>query len=161
MGKATESLEEFYNHKFASALNQNLNSTKGQFNVFRIAERITTNSTSANYIRRDFYKIMLFCGTNVFHYADRSIKVEGNTLLFFNPKMPYTYDLLDKDTTGYFCVFKEDFFQDFFRINLGELPLFTAGSYPVFSLDDQCFQEIDLIFLKILSVIEKENKIQI
>jgi AraC-like DNA-binding protein len=155
MAKSTESLEEFYKHKF-NTLSQNHSRHIGQFNVFRIEDRIATNTTSATYIRRDFFKIMLFSGNNVFHYGDRSIEVNGNTLLFFNPKVPYTYEALEPETKGAFCVFKEEFFQDSFRINLSELPLFSVGTYPVFKLDDVMYMEINTIFEKIIATIEKD-----
>ncbi|RZJ52356.1 MAG: AraC family transcriptional regulator [Flavobacterium sp.] len=155
MAKSTESLEEFYKHKF-NDLSKNHSKDSGQFNVFRIEERIATNTTSTTYIRRDFYKIMLFSGKNVFHYGDRSIAIDGNTLLFFNPMVPYTYDTLEPDTKGCFCVFKEDFFQDSLRIPLNELPLFSVGTYPIFKLNDQDYTEMNNIFQKIITTFEKD-----
>lgn len=155
MATSTESLEEFYRHKF-NTLSKNLTRHTGQFNVFRIEDRIASNTTSTTYIRRDFFKIMLFSGSNVFHYGDKSIPVIGHTLLFFNPKVPYTYDALAPDTKGSFCVFKEEFFQESFRLNLSELPLFSVGSYPVFKLSDEEYMEINTIFEKIITTIEKD-----
>ena len=149
MAKSTESLEEFYRHKCNDLL-LGRSRHRGQFNVFRIEDRITANTTSTSYIRRDFFKIMLYSGNNTFHYGDRSIEINGNTLLFFNPKVAYTYDGVEADTTGCFCVFKEDFFQDSFRINLNEIPLFSVGLYPVFKLNDNEFEEISSIFEKII-----------
>ena len=155
MAKSTESLKEFYQHKL-NDLSENLTRHIGQFNVFRIEDRIATNTTSTTYIRRDFFKIMLYSGNNSFHYGDRSVAVNGNTLLFFNPMVPYTYDLLEQETKGCFCVFKEEFFQDSFRINLSELPLFSMGSYPVFKLNEQEYIEISAIFEKIIITFEKD-----
>lgn len=155
MAKSTESLEEFYQYKF-NDLSQNRNKHKGQFNFFRIEDRIAANTTSTSYIRRDFFKIMLYSGSNMFHYGDRSIEVNGNTLLFFNPKVPYTYDTVEADTKGCFCVFKEEFFQNSFRINLNEIPLFSAGLYPVFKLNDNEYEEISAIFEKIIITAEKD-----
>jgi len=149
MAKLTESLEEFYKHKFID-LAENLKNDIGQFNVFRIGDRVRSGTTSPTYIRRDFYKIMLFQGTNVFHYSDKSIQVTGNTLLFFNPQAPYTYDPLTPDTDGYFCVFKDEFFKENLRINLSDLPLFAAGNQPVFHLNDAENKEVQVIFEKII-----------
>ena len=59
MAKSTESIAEFYKHKFAD-LSENLKSDIGQFNVFRIEEQIRARTTSPTFIRRDFFKIMLF-----------------------------------------------------------------------------------------------------
>jgi len=149
MARATESLEEFYKHKF-NDITADLKKDIGQFNVFRIEDRIRSGSSSPTYIRREFYKIMLFQGTNTFHYSDKSKEVTGNTLLFFNPQVPYTYDSLAPDTRGYFCVFKDEFFKENLRLNLADLPLFTASAQPVFRLNDDQNHEFQAIFEKII-----------
>ncbi|CAM4023240.1 Helix-turn-helix domain-containing protein [Pedobacter westerhofensis] len=149
MAKTTESLEQFYREKYGSS-SEDLQNGTGQFNVFRIEDRIRTGSTSATFIRRDFFKIMLFQGENVFHYGDKSIPVNGNTLLFFNPQVPYTYDPLTAGTTGYFCVFKDEFFKENLRLNLYDLPLFAAGSQPVFGLDETNTLEVRSLFEKVI-----------
>lgn len=70
---------------------------------------------------------MLFQGNNIFHYGNKSIPINGNTLLFFNPQVPYTYDPLASDTSAYFCVFNDEFFKESPRLKLFELSLFAAG----------------------------------
>lgn len=155
MAKATESLEQFYKDKLGG-LAEDPQKNMGQFNVFRIEDRIRTGTTSPTFIRRDFFKIMLFQGDNVFHYGSKSIPVTGNTLLFFNPQVPYTYDPLNADTSGYFCVFKDEFFKENLRLNLSELPLFATGSQPVFSLDEEKTNEVKSIFHKISKEFDTE-----
>jgi AraC family transcriptional activator of pobA len=155
MAKLTESLEQFYRDKYGS-LSDDFQKNNGQFNVFRIEDRIRTGTTSPTFIRRDFFKIMLFQGDNIFHYADKSIPVSGNTLLFFSPQVPYTYDPLTSDSRGYFCVFKDDFFKENLRQNLIELPLFVAGSQPVFSLDDDKTSEMKGLFEKIIKELDTD-----
>lgn len=148
MAKATESLEEFYRHKLNSPL---VNSNQiGQFNIFSIKDQIKSNSSSPTYIRRDFYKIMLFQGENIFHFSDKSIPVKGNTLLFFNPRVPYTYDALKVDTGGYFCVFKDELFKDNHRMNLNELPLFSSAEQPIFMLGTEESEEVTICFEKMI-----------
>nr|WP_315032455.1 AraC family transcriptional regulator [uncultured Chryseobacterium sp.] len=155
MTKTTETLEQFYRNKYGS-LSGDLPKNDGQFNVFKIEDRISSGSTSPTFIRRDFYKIMLFQGDNIFHYGDRSIPITGNTLLFFNPHVPYTYEALTPDTKGFFCVFKDEFFKGNFRLNLFELPLFTSDIYPVFSLKEEEALEIKAIFEKIIKEIDSD-----
>jgi AraC-like DNA-binding protein len=99
---------------------------------------------------------MLFQGDNIFHYGNKSIPVTGNTLLFFNPRVPYTYDPLTSGTGGYFCVFKDEFFKENLRLNLGELPLFAAGSTPVFGLDEERTHEVKSIFEKISNELDTD-----
>ena len=142
-----ESLAQFYKNKFGH-LSENQNHGQEYFNVFNIADRVETGAVSPTFVRRDFFKIMLFEGSSIFHYADKSIPVCGNTLLFFNPQVPYTYEPLIKGTSGYFCVFKDVFFKENQRINLAEIPLFTPGARPVFQLDETEYQEVRQLFLK-------------
>lgn len=149
MAKAAESLEQFYRDKHGS-LPEDFQKNIGQFNVFRIEDRIRTGTTSPTFIRRDFFKIMLFQGDNIFHYGNKSVPISGNTLLFFSPHIPYTYDPLTSDSSGYFCVFKDEFFKENLRLNLGKLPLFTMGSQPVFCLDDENTYEVKSVFEKII-----------
>jgi AraC family transcriptional regulator, transcriptional activator of pobA len=157
MAKAIVSLEQFYRDKYGN-LSEDLRKNEGQFNVFRIEDRISTGTTSPTFIRRDFFKIMLFQGDNIFHYGDKSISISGNTLLFFNPQVPYTYDPLHADTSGYFCVFRDEFFKGNLRLNLMELPLFAAGSQPVFSLDDEKTAEVKNIFERIIKELDTDYR---
>ncbi|SEW51525.1 helix-turn-helix domain-containing protein [Chitinophaga arvensicola] len=149
MAKATETLEEFYRHKL-NGLSENLKRDIGQFNVFCIEDRLISGTTSPTYIRRDFFKIMFFQGSNIFHYGDKSIPVNGNTLLFFNPQVPYTYEPLHRDTKGFFCVFKSEFFHESLRLNLLELPLFASSAQPVFRLNEEDTGEVMIIFRKMM-----------
>jgi AraC family transcriptional activator of pobA len=150
MAKGTESLEDFYKYKF-NILSDNFKKDTGQFNIFRIEDRIESKTTTPTYIRRNFYKIMLFQGDNVFHYGDKSIAVTGNTLLFFNPLVPYTYDPLTLGTKGYFCVFIDEFFKENIRLKLSDLPLFAAGAQPVFHLNEKENKAVQQTFEKIIT----------
>jgi len=149
MAKATESLEQFYQNKYGS-ISEDFHYNIGQFNVFRIEDRIRAGTTSPTFIRRDFFKIMLFQGDNIFHFGSKSIPVSGSTLLFFNPQVPYTYEPLTAGTAGYFCVFRDEFFKENLRMDLAELRLFEAGAQPVFSLDEEQAHELQHIFEKII-----------
>ncbi|SKA44398.1 Helix-turn-helix domain-containing protein [Chitinophaga eiseniae] len=155
MAKATASLEAFYRDKFGS-LTEDLQKNIGQFNVFRIEDRVRTGATSPTFVRRDFFKIMLFRGDNIFHYGDQSVPVSGNTLLFFHPQAPYTYEPLKPGTSGYFCVFRDEFFKENLRLELGKLPLFTTGTPPVFSLDEEKAGEVTLIFEKVIRELDSD-----
>lgn len=155
MAKASETLEQFYRNKYGM-LSEDFSQHEGQFNVFKIEDRIHSEITSPTFIRRDFHKIMWFQGDNIFHYGDRSIPISGNTLLFFHPYVPYTYEPLTSDSKGYFCVFKDEFLKENFRFNLFELPLFTGDSYPVFALKEEESLEIKSIFEKMAKEIDSD-----
>ncbi|MDN5284858.1 MAG: AraC-type DNA-binding protein [Mucilaginibacter sp.] len=140
-----ESLEEFYNYKF-DGLPDHLSRAIGQFNVFRIEDRSRREQSLPQHVRRNFYKIMLYIGENVFYYGDKSISVKGKTLMFFHPQIPYSYDAVSSDTTGYFCVFKEEFYKENFRLNLSKLPLFAPGVIPFYQLNDEEYEEVEPVF---------------
>ncbi|GAA5023954.1 AraC family transcriptional regulator [Marivirga lumbricoides] len=142
-----ESLEKFYKLKFQTPPKVRDQSI-GLFDVFNIEENIRANYQTPAFVRRDFYKIMLFEGENVFHFGDESIPVADKTLLFFNPNTPYSYESLKPETKGYFCVFKEEFFKENLRINLSDLPLFKSQAKPIYQLSDDLSAEIRALFVK-------------
>lgn len=147
-----ETLEEFYQHKFDGFSSPDRRAI-GQFNVFRIEDRVRREAPSLH-VRRNFYKVMLYAGENVFHYGDQHITVKGKTLLFFHPQIPYSYNLVEEGTKGFFCVFKDEFYQENFRLNLGDLPLFAPGVPPVYSLDDEQYKEVESIFQRMYGEID-------
>lgn len=142
-----ETLEEFYQYKF-NKYPENLNKTIGQFNVFRIEARMRDNEELPIHVRRNFFKIMLFSGENTFIYGNQHIKVTGNTMLFFHPNIPYSYEPLTAGTNGYFCVFKSEFFQGNHKLDLGNLSLFRSSNPPIFQLSERHWNEAKQLFLK-------------
>ena len=121
-----------------------------QVNVFRLEEALA-RARPVHYSRRDFYKITLLRrGHNVYHYADKSIEASGPTLLFFNPQVPYTWQPLLAETTGFFCLFRAEFFQGWGKPPLTELPLFQPGSSPTYPLLAGQEAEVSALFEKML-----------
>lgn len=124
----------------------------GHFNVFNIKElyeRLKGKSCMP-YDRRAYYKISLIRGKNRVEYADRTIEIEENALLFATPRIPYNYLPLDTQQSGHFCVFTNEFLtKDKIGMDLDKLPIFKTDGYPVFQLTEEETIEIDLIFKKI------------
>ncbi|MEC5145282.1 helix-turn-helix transcriptional regulator [Chitinophaga sp. 212800010-3] len=141
----TESIEEFYQHKFNRSPN-GIAQDSSHFNVFDLAETIRPGK-SLPYQRRDFYKIMLIRGDNIVHYADKSVPANGAALTFFNPDVPYKFEQRGS-TSGYFCIFKEGFFSDHLRSSLKDLPVFAPGANAIFLLNDQQDRLVTDIFVK-------------
>jgi len=150
----TETLEDFYKQK-CEWLPDNLQRDMGHFNVFRTEEAIKHHSPP-KYARRDFYKVSLSRGRTIFHYADKSIEISGSTLIFFNPVVPYTLERLSDDHTGYFCIFREAFFDMGMRRNLSELPMFLPGGKPAYSLTKAQDKAISVIYEKMLEEINSD-----
>jgi AraC family transcriptional regulator, transcriptional activator of pobA len=104
------------------------------------------------YTRRDFYKIVLSTGHLVIHYADRSIELQGTSLFFANPHVPYSVERFGSAQTGFACLFTEDFLKPHDRSeSLQQSPLFKIGGNPVFLLNDEQTNTITAIFQKMLS----------
>jgi AraC-like DNA-binding protein len=145
----TETLEDFYRHKF-NWLPDNLKKEIGHFNVFKMEDCIGPHQAPIQYTRRDFYKVSLVRGNYIYHYADKSIETSGTTLIFFNPTVPYTFERMEENPTGYFCIFKEAFFTEHVRGGVRELPMFMPGSKNSYSLNKTQDKHVCSIFDKML-----------
>lgn len=152
MLKKSETLEEFYQHKL-NYLPLNLQQDIGHFNVFRLEDCITA---PVHYSRKDFYKVTLIRGKNRYHYADKSIELDGPTLIFFNPQVPYTWEPLSGDTSGFFCIFTRSFFTEKILGGLNELPMYQIGGKPAYQLNELQDNQVSAIFLKMLDEIKSE-----
>lgn len=150
--KKTETLEEFYLHKF-NWLPENLKQDIGHFNVFRLEDCMGPGKPPVQYSRRDFYKIVLLRGKHVYHYADKSLEVNGTTLVFLNPQVPYTFEQISEDPTGYFCIFKEAFITSYIRGSMKDLPMFVPGNKPSYVLNQSQDKLISEVFEKMLTEI--------
>ncbi len=154
----TETLEAFYERKF-NWLPENLQQDIGHFNVFRVEDGAAhTQGAPVKYARRDFYKISLIRGRNRYHYADKSIEINGTTLMFFNPHVPYTWETLADDNSGFFCIFKEAFFTSTMRGHLSEMPMFASGGKPSYVLDAAQDEQVSQLFLKMLEEINTDYR---
>lgn len=151
----TETLEDFYQKKF-DWLPENLQQDIGHFNVFRLEDCLGPHAVPVQYSRRNFYKISLIRGRNRYHYADKSIEVDGSTLIFFNPQVPYTWESLSEETTGFFCVFKDAFFTEKFRGSLSDLPMFAPGGKPSYLLNEQQDEQVSQLFRKMIDEINAD-----
>ncbi len=109
------------------------------------------------YNRRKYYKISLIRGRNRAEYADKTVSIEKNALLFATPKVPYHWIPEDARQSGSFCVFTEDFFiKDMSYNALENQPIFQPGGVPVFEIDDELADEIELLFKKIKNEIDSD-----
>ncbi|HKO81606.1 MAG TPA: helix-turn-helix transcriptional regulator [Chitinophagaceae bacterium] len=154
----TETLEEFYKHKFAGTP-ANVQQEIGDFNVFTIEDSVSsTGEVTVKYARRDFYKISLITGENLFHYAGKTLHVNGTALIFFNPKTPYKWEAVSDKNKGFFCIFKDAFFVEKLRSNFADLPMFTIGGKPSYILDEKQTEFASGIFCKMVDEIKTDYK---
>lgn len=128
------------------------NSTNLKLKGFNVYPVDLPSSRTHPYTRRDFYKIVLSTGHLVIHYADRSIELQGTSLFFANPHVPYSVERLADVQTGYACVFTEEFLKPHDRSEgLQQSPLFKIGGNPAFLLNDEQTEAVSAIFQKMLA----------
>jgi AraC family transcriptional activator of pobA len=119
---------------------------------FRAYEVDTDGAAGVTYRRRDFYKVALMTSDCTVHYADRSIRLPGISLMFANPYIPYSLELHAPRLTGYSCLFTEAFMKENDRSeSLQQSPLFKVGGTPIFPLSVEQVPYVHSIFQKILA----------
>ena len=150
-----ETLEDFYERKFDLKF-EGINADLGHFNVFRLEDCNAPGKPPVQYSRRDFYKIALMRGRHLYHYGDKTLEVNGSTLMFFNPEVPYTFEPLTEDATGYFCIFKDAFFTEYIRGSLKNLPMYSPNGKPAYLLNEQQDEAFALIFLKMIDELQSD-----
>jgi len=150
-----ETLADFYERKFDMKFD-GVNADLGHFNVFRLEDCNAPGRPPVQYSRRDFYKIALMRGKHLYHYGDKTLEVADSTLMFFNPEVPYTFEPLTEDATGYFCIFKDAFFAEYIRGSLKELPMYSPNGKPAYLLNQQQDDAFAQIFLKMIDELKSD-----
>ncbi|MDP9079310.1 MAG: AraC family transcriptional regulator [Bacteroidota bacterium] len=144
-----QTLEDFYNFKF-DKVPLDIHKDSDHFNVFRTVDYNNNEKKKAPYSRRDFYKISLIRGDHLFHYADKTLKVSGTTLMFFNPMVPYLLESISEANTGFFCIFTKHFFTETAQGGIKQLPMFAPGGKPAFFLNDEQDRRLSDIYERML-----------
>lgn len=118
------------------------------FNVYRIEPGA---NRAPVYGRRDYYKVCIVTGKSNMHYANRSIGWDDTAIFFANPHIPYAFERLADNHSGYSCLFTEDFLRTGDRSeSLQESPLFKIGADAVFKLDEEQRLYTESIFKRML-----------
>lgn len=130
MSKA-KSLNDYYKANF-NWLPDHIQQEIGRFNVFKLDDFVRQHYKPVPFGRKDYYKISLIIGKNKVYYADKIFEVKKHAVLFSNPQVPYNWENLDGEQSGYVCVFSADFFYQFG--NLKNYEVFQPGFLPVFEL---------------------------
>jgi AraC family transcriptional activator of pobA len=84
------------------------------------------------YNRKGLFKISIHHGANRIYYADKTIEISKQAILFSRPNMVYRFEPLGEQHGGYLCVFTEKFFDQF--VNINDYPLFKPGASPLVEL---------------------------
>lgn len=123
------------------------------FNVFHVKHDKDSKFDCKPFNRKALYKISLLKGETRLYYADKTIDFDC-ALLFSNPNIPYSWEHLESEQIAYFCVFTEDFFDQF--ISIKEYPVFKPGNIPLFHLNADQFGVFENIFKQMLYEITLE-----
>lgn len=125
--------------------------SEGQLHIYRL-EEFGCDSRELPAKRRDFYKISLMLrGEGVVSYADRAIHVKGPAFTFSNPLIPYSWEPIIDQQTGYFCMFTESFIDAGLKSGgLAQSPLFMAGGHHIFFPDEEKSAELSRVFESML-----------
>ena len=149
----TQTLENFYRTKLGILPSEVVKRT-GQFNVFTLADYVGDTAYPMPYSRKDYYKISLISGANRVYYADKTLEVADNMLLFANPQIPYNWEPLSDNQRGAFCVFTEGFFQGYG--NIKAYPLFQPSGVPILSLSEEEVTPVQSIYQKMFQEIASD-----
>lgn len=151
--KLTETLEDFYTIK-VNGMPENLKKEIGHFNVFKLDDFVGNICKPFPYTRKDFYKISLIIGKNKVHYADKISVIEDQALFFANPQIPYNWEQVDENQTGFFCIFTDAFFSQYG--NLKEYPLFQPGGNPIVPISMELAESLKTVYLKMFDEINSD-----
>jgi AraC-like DNA-binding protein len=153
-----ETLEELYKRKFDGAafgwMPDNIRNEIGHFNVFRLEPLVDGKAKPVPYRRRDYYKIMLVIGNSQVHYADKVFEVKKQALSFSNPHIPYRWEHLDQIRSGFYCIFNQQFFNQFG--NLNQYEVFQPNGNHLFELTDEQVGQVTRIYSRIFEEINSD-----
>jgi AraC-like DNA-binding protein len=127
------------------------NTDLGHFNVFDMVKFYHSGNKKSEmtYNRRLYYKISLIKGKNLVEYADKTVIIEKQGILFATPKIPYRYTPQSKEQSGFFCVFTKEFLsKSKTGLLIDELPIYQPNSDFVYQLNDEQYLEMEVIFKK-------------
>jgi AraC-like DNA-binding protein len=148
-----ESIEELYRKKNIS-MPPELPGGLGHFNVFRLEPFIGSKAKPVPYRKRDYYKITLALGSGRVHYADKVIEIKKQAISFTNPFIPYSWEQTNDLSSGYFCIFTDNFFHQFG--NLKQYSVYQPQGTHVFELTDEQVQQLTIVFEKMLEEIASD-----
>jgi len=161
-------IREFYKDIFANGsceldyfLDSKSNTDLGHFNVFDTAKFYFggNKKSEMTYNRRLYYKISLIKGKNLVEYADKTVLIEKQGILFATTKIPYRYTPQNKEQSGFFCVFTKDFLsKSKTGLLIDELPIYQPGSDFVYQLNDEQYLEMEVIFRKMDAELSSEYR---
>jgi len=138
----TETLEIFYRDHYKKTPSQE----ELNFNILNYKDCL--EEKVIKYRRRNYYKVTFLTGHYLLHYGDRSLEINGTLLAFFSPDIPYTVETLSVENKGCYFIFRESYFNDFYKGNISEISMFSGTVTPIYLLDTPGQEFVDIIMDK-------------
>lgn len=149
--ETTENIEEFYERNKSHFTPKELTNDIGHFNIFHINN---SKSKPLSFNRRNYFKITLLKGNIKIDYADKTVYCDKYALMFSDPLVPYSWEPLEGDLGGSFCIFTENFFHKYG--SLRDYPVFQQNQNKVFLLDEKSLEDIETIYSKMFKEIDSD-----
>jgi len=145
----TETLKDFYSRVQGDTGSLSaINTGQGHFNMFRR----TASHQQTPFIRRDYYKITLVHGQGIIHYADRSVAIDGPTLVFSGVAEPSSCEAVSARQEGWVCLFSPEFMASRHHQSvLQDYPYFRPNGEHIIILSDEQYLSYLAIFEKMAS----------
>jgi hypothetical protein len=112
------------------------------FQVFTLEDLQESESSFTNI--PGCYKIILTHGQ-----PENADIGDNSSLLFFSPKISFTWGWPTSAITGFCCIIREAFLSKIFRKNIHRLPMFTQGGQHEYQLAFEQYNLLSSIFSKL------------
>jgi AraC-like DNA-binding protein len=129
-----ETIEELYQRYF-NKVPVHVHKEIGHFAVLKVQTPLQKTPGPFPFSRRDYYKIMLVKGSYKVHFADGTVEVKKQALVFSSPQIPYACEFTNEKRAGFFCAFTPAFFTNYG--NLNDYEIFQPGQRHIFELTDE------------------------
>ena len=118
------------------------------FQVFTLEDLQETESSFTNI--PGCYKIILTFGkSGNGDTSNKGTTINNPSLLFFSPKISFTWGWPASAITAYCCIIREAFLSKIFRKNIHRLPMFTQGGQHEYQLSFEQYTLLSSIFRKL------------
>ncbi len=134
-------IDRFYKY-FLNSFSPGKNTSLGFFDILDWEDLKQNEAECRNYQRKDFFKIALLDGKGIYSFQNKKVEVGGKSIVFVNPRTRASFETLDENFKGEYCVFSENFLNNSSRINLWSLPVFTPGEIYIYSLEKDTYEEL-------------------
>lgn len=141
-------------HVFAPELSTLKDSAGGFFAAVRLEDFSAKSvAATAQYSRKDFYKISLITGHTSYFYHGKEYRLNGKewALVFTNREIPYRWEVHEGVCKGYACMFTEDFLPLHTHLRPADWAVFNGSAQSVFKLDTKTKAAFTSLFEKMLN----------